>query len=87
MPGRSGVWCSTTAAAAPSGAAGSPKPPRVAASTLAAYPQETQRTKWSSPTTDGTMNSWFTSPPMAPDWASTGETSSPRRAKIRRYAS
>jgi len=37
-----------------------------------------------SPTDDGTMNSWFTSPPMAPDSASTGDTSSPSRSKIRR---
>ena len=57
---------------------------RVAASTLAAYPQEGQDTKWSSPATEGTMNSWFTSPPMAPDYASTGVTDRPSRAKIRR---
>ena len=50
-----------------------------AASTLAAYPQSGQRAKWSSPTAEGTMNSWLTSPPMAPDCASTGVTSRPKR--------
>ena len=42
-----------------------------------------QRTKKSSPTAEGTMNSWLTSPPIAPDWASTGVALRPSRSKIR----
>ena len=43
----------------------------VTASTLAAYPDSTQRTKVSSPISDSARNSSEALPPMAPDTAET----------------
>ncbi len=72
-------------------AAGTPEASRGAgarvrnASTFAAYPPG-ERTKVSSPTGVGCMNSSLRDPPIAPAWAETIAKSSPRRAKTRSYA-
>ena len=54
----------------------------VTASTFAAYPPA-DRTKVSSPTAEGCMNSSEREPPMAPEVAETATTGSPSRSKIR----